>query len=117
MRFPEWIRTYALDGAEILFVSGQWTADRINLWRTMLCAHAIENLMYVVATNCCGISGDLNFGGASLVCSPSGEVLLEAGSAPCGQFVELDLSSVAADRDFLKVFKKRVPSLYHRLVQ
>ncbi len=59
MRFPEWVRVYALEGTEVLFVSGQWTADRISLWKTMLCAHAIENLMYVVATNCCGPSGDI----------------------------------------------------------
>jgi len=117
MRFPEWVRTYALDGAEILFVSGQWTPERMHLWKTMLCAHAIENLMYVVATNNCGPSGDLNFGGGSLVCSPAGEVLLEAGTSANGMFVDLDLSSVQSDRTYLKVFEKRRPELYRRLVE
>ncbi len=117
IRFPEWIRIYALKGVEILFVSGEWTLSRMDLWRTMLRAHSIENLMVIAATNTCGVSGGIHFGGGSLVCNPAGEVLYEAGEKIDGGFITLDLSGLAANRAFLKVFEMRLPHLYRSLCE
>ena len=49
IRFPEWIRVYALRGIETLFICSQWTRGRMDLYRTMIRAHAIENMFYTVA--------------------------------------------------------------------
>lgn len=117
IRFPEWIRVYALHGVEVLFVCGQWTAHRMDLWRTMLRAHAIENALYVVAVNCAGPSGDILYGGGSLVCAPSGDVLYEAGGNDAAGFVDLDLDALKETRDFLRVFESRVPQLYGKITE
>ncbi|MEG1824663.1 MAG: nitrilase-related carbon-nitrogen hydrolase, partial [Cloacibacillus sp.] len=34
IRFPEWIRVYALKGVEALFICSQWTRSRMDLYRT-----------------------------------------------------------------------------------
>ena len=39
----------------------------------------MENQLFVVATNCCGIQGNLDFFGMSLLLSARGEVLAEGG--------------------------------------
>lgn len=117
IRFPEWVRVYALLGIDVLFVCGEWVLQRMDLWRTMLRAHAIENTIYVVGVNCAGPSGDIVYGGGSLVCAPSGEVLFEGSEREDGGFVELDLDALAETRDFLRVFESRVPELYGRIVE
>jgi predicted amidohydrolase len=117
IRFPEWVRVYALSGIDVLFVCGQWTKNRMDLWRTMLRAHSIENTFYVVGVNCAGMSGDILYGGGSIVCAPGGEVLFEGSEAPDAGFVDLDLGALAQTREFLKVFESRVPELYGKLVE
>ena len=85
LRFPETAKVQCQQGASLLVVSAQWPATRIDQWRTLLQARAIENQAFVVAGNGCGIGNDgnagnvLTLGGHSLIIDPSGEILLEAG--------------------------------------
>lgn len=51
IRFPEIVRSLALRGCSSLFVPAQWPRPRIDQWRKLLMARAIENQMYVVACN------------------------------------------------------------------
>lgn len=113
IRFPEWVRVYALQGIDVLFVCGEWMKERMDLWRTMLRAHAIENTIYVVGVNLAGMSGDILYGGGSLVCAPSGEVLFEGNdSGEDAGFVEIDLDALRQTREFLRVFESRMPGMY-----
>lgn len=112
IRFCEWIRTYALRGTEVLFVSAQWPMSRVDHWKALLRARAIENQMYVVACNRSGTSGDTVFGGGSMILGPKGEVLFEGGEGEEAGFASLDLKAVGDIRNFLTVFKDRVPEIY-----
>lgn len=115
IRFPEWIRIYALKGAEVLFICSQWTRTRMDLFRTMIRAHSIENMFYSVAINNCGLSGDIDFGGKSFVCSPTGDVLVECSGNLDGKFADIDATDIDDNRKFLKVIEKRRPHLYKEL--
>lgn len=115
IRFCEWIRSYALQGAKVLFISAEWPTVRIDHWRILLQARAVENMMYIVAANCCGESNGTDFGGNSLIFDPWGRVLLECGAEEGGGVVEIDPASVDGIRDHLKVFSVRVPELYSRV--
>ena len=117
IRFPEWVRVYALSGIDVLFVCGEWVEARMDLWRTMLRAHAIENTVYIVGVNCAGPSGDIVYGGGSLVCGPNGEILFEGSGQPDTGFVDLDLDALAETRGFLRVFESRHPELYGKIVE
>jgi predicted amidohydrolase len=108
LRFCEFIRRYALDGAKVLFLSAQWPHARIEHWSAMLKARAIENMMFVAACNRVG-----KYGGKSMVIDPSGTVLYEgAEDREEGAFITIDPSSVDVIRSFLKVFEMRRPELY-----
>ena len=98
LRFPELLRQQTAQGASLLVVPAQWPAARINHWRILVQARAIENQMFVVAANRCGITGDTAFGGHSLIVGPDGSILLEADSGEEFKGAELDPVMVAAAR-------------------
>jgi len=79
LRFPELARMQTFNGARLLVVSAQWPAARLDHWRTLLRARAIENQVFVAAGNSCGDSGENCFAGHSMVVAPDGTVLAEAG--------------------------------------
>jgi predicted amidohydrolase len=117
IRFPEWIRIYALRETEVLFICSEWTRSRMNLFKTMIMAHSIENMFYCVALNNCDLSGEFDFGGGSLVCSPTGEVIAECSGTLDGKFANIDTTDIDENRKFLKVLEKRRPELYRELVE
>ncbi|MDO5562181.1 MAG: carbon-nitrogen family hydrolase [Synergistaceae bacterium] len=112
LRFCEWLRLYALHGAKVLFISAEWPTIRIDHWRALLKARAIENMMYVVACNRVGNSKNTEFGGHSVILDPWGEIVYEAGKNEAGAFIEINPEQVQQIRDHLKVFEVRHPELY-----
>jgi len=112
IRFPEWIRLHALRGAKVLFVSAQWPHPRLDHWRQLLIARAIENQMYVVACNRVGEGGGNMFCGHSLVVNPWGEIVAEGMQQEEIVRAELDLSLVDEVRSRIPVYDDRRPRLY-----
>ena len=98
LRFPELLRAQTALGSSLLVVPAQWPAARVNHWRILLQARAIENQMFVVAANRCGTTGDTTFGGHSMIVGPGGSILLEAGNDVEYRGVLLDFAMVAAAR-------------------
>ena len=94
LRFPELAKGQAGAGAGLLAVSAQWPAPRREQWRTLAVARAIENQLFVVACNRCGVTGKTKFGGHSLVIGPDGAVLAEGGAEPDGAWVGIDPGGV-----------------------
>jgi predicted amidohydrolase len=80
LRFPEHARALVAGGAELLVVPSAWVAGprKVDHWRTLVRARAIENTVYVAAA---GQPGP-RYTGHSLVVDPSGDVLAEAGEGP-----------------------------------
>ncbi|WP_124727887.1 carbon-nitrogen family hydrolase [Staphylospora marina] len=114
IRFPEWIRRYALEGARVLFVPAEWPEPRLRHWRTLLTARAIENQCYVVACNRSGSDPANTFAGHSMIIDPWGEVIVEAGDAETLAFGSIDTDLVAEVRSRIPVFEDRRPELYGR---
>ncbi len=79
LRFPALARGHAFAGAGILLISAQWPKSRLDHWRILLQARAIENQAFVVGCNSCGQAGKIEFGGHSMVIAPDGRILTEAG--------------------------------------
>jgi omega-amidase len=112
LRFPELIRSYALDGASVLFVPAQWPIQREQHWLALLRARAIENQLYVIGANMAGRNENDIFNGHSIVFDPWGEIVAEAGSEPVILYADIDLHMVKTVRERVPVFKDRVPNLY-----
>lgn len=115
LRFPELFRRYALEGAVMIIVSAEWPAERIEHWRTLLVARAIENQCYIVATNCAGQTGDTVFGGHSMVVDPWGKILIEGGDEPNLLTVEIELDHVKEARRVFSILEDRRPETYESL--
>ncbi len=94
LRFPELWRLAALGGAEVFAIGASWPAARQHHWRALLMARAIENQAYVVAVNRIGSDPHLKYAGGSMIVSPKGEVLAEAGDEPCVLQADLDLEAL-----------------------
>jgi len=112
LRFPELARRLAVEGAEILVVPGEWPKPRQEHWRTLLRARAIENQLFVVAANCCGVVGKLDFFGMSMIIDPKGELLAEAGYEPGNITATLDFAAMTAWRQQIPCFSDRKPECY-----
>ncbi|MFB0545355.1 MAG: nitrilase-related carbon-nitrogen hydrolase, partial [Anaerolineae bacterium] len=111
-RFPELFRKYALAGARIIFIPAGWPHPRLEHWRTLLRARAIENQMFVVACNHVGSCKDLQFFGHSAIYDPWGDLVVEAGELETLLTAQIDLALVEQVRERMKVFADRQPELY-----
>ena len=80
LRFPELGRLLVQEGAEVLVVPAAWVAGprKVDHWRTLVRARAVENTVFVVAA---GQPGP-RYTGHSMVVDPLGDVLAEAGEGP-----------------------------------
>lgn len=112
LRFPELSRRLALEGASVICVPAQWPKPRQEHWRTLLRARAIENQLFVVACNACGMIGKLDFFGMSMIIDPKGEVLAEAGETSGEIAAQLDMQAMADWRAQIPCFNDRRPELY-----
>lgn len=91
LRFPELWRMAAVAGAEVFTIGASWPAARQHHWRALLISRAIENQAYVVAVNRVGRDPHLHYSGGSMIISPKGEILAEAGDKPELLRAEIDL--------------------------
>jgi predicted amidohydrolase len=112
LRFPEIFRTYALAGAQIVFLPSEWPHPRLAHWRTLLRARAIENQMYIVACNRVGNSKNTDFFGHSCIIDPWGEIVVEGGESEILLTADIDLDLVESVRAKIPVFADRRPDLY-----
>ena len=113
LRFPEIARCLTLKGAEILAISAAWPLERIEHWRILLRARAIENQLFVIAANASGIQNKIKMGGHSAVVSPDGRCLVEAGCFETILITEIDLKRVYAFRQEIPCLKSRRPEVYN----
>ena len=113
IRFPELVRSLALQGIDVLFVVSQWPKERIYHLRSLTTARAIENQMFVVCCNSCGTAGETVYGGNSAVIDPLGETLTLAGETEIIVSTSLDMQTLGKIRGSIPVFRDRRPDLYH----
>lgn len=80
LRFPELFRDLALRGAILFVVASAWPMARLEQWRILLRARALESQAFVIACNAAGEDAGRMLAGHSAVISPLGEVIAEAGA-------------------------------------
>lgn len=117
LRFPEVFRSYALGGASIIFLSSAFPAVRSEHWEVLIRARAIEDQLFMVATDRVGAEdtreGEMRFAGLSAIIGPSGETVIE-GTKDKEELLTatIDLEGIRAARGFMDCLKDRRPELY-----
>ena len=71
LRFPELFRKIALNKVSMIFLPAAWSLKRLEHWKILTRARAIENQIFIIAANSAG---------HSIIIDPSGNILNEGGN-------------------------------------
>lgn len=99
LRFPELFRKYGKKRAHLIVNIANWPDTRIEHWRTLLKARAIENQCYAAGVNRVGQDPKLNYVGFSCVFDPMGKELTAVENEEKVIIVELDKNYVSEVRE------------------
>lgn len=105
LRFPEMFRR--LSNADVVVVPAAWPAPRLEHWRVLGRARAIENQCVIIQCNTAGSHAGQVMGGHSQAISPEGVVLAEAGDSEEVLTVDVDLEQVSGYRTSFPVLQDR----------
>lgn len=103
--FPEGSRSLTLRGADIIAYPSAFGKERIYAWDLASRSRALENGVFVIASNRTGIEkNETEFGGKSRIVDPTGKVLAEASLTDEVIMSEIDLG-------FVPVQRRKIPYL------
>ncbi|MBN2891837.1 MAG: amidohydrolase [Bacteroidales bacterium] len=104
LRFPVWARN--TENYHILVYVANWPTSRIEQWKSLLIARAIENQAYTIGVNRIGEDGNgFVYPGKSLIISPKGEIMYEA------KELEEDIYTAELDFEYLQNIRSKFPVL------
>ena len=104
LRFPELFRKYGKKRVHFIVNIANWPDSRIEHWRTLLKARAIENQCYVLGVNRVGDDPKLHYPGFSSVFDPMGKEIVN---------VENEEKIIVAelDKEYIKKVREKFPFL------
>ncbi|MCX6174208.1 MAG: hypothetical protein NTZ27_05605 [Ignavibacteriales bacterium] len=101
LRFPELYRLYAKERVDVLIDIANWPIPRIDHWKTLLKARAVEDQCFMVGVNRVGTDPFNNYNGCSAVFDPMGvEIVLVENEEKIIE-AEIDLEKVNATQSKL----------------
>ena len=112
LRFPEVFRKLVIAGSRLIIIPAEWPTSRIEHWRILLQARAIENQVFMIGVNCTGKVLGFDYGGHSAVISPWGKILGELNDQEGFLTVKIDLDEVEQVRKRIPVWADRKPGIY-----
>ena len=107
LRFPEQYRRLVDAGVTLVLVPSAWPYPRVEHWRLLPRARAVENLTYVAAVNGVGAFEDAELLGRSAVYDPWGATLASAGDHPTTVTADVDRERVDAVRNEFPALEDR----------
>jgi len=113
IEFPEFIRTLALQGADLIAVPTCLTPPYWEIPTSIVRARAYENQVFVAYANHTGAERDLTYIGMSAIVGPDGKDIRRAGSDEEILLVaEIDPAAYAESRRLNTYLADRRPALY-----
>lgn len=107
LRFPELFRGLLDRGSGLVVVPAAWPLPRVEHWRLLGRARAVENQTWMLQCNTAGTHRGITMGGHSQVVAPTGEVVGELGEDEGVLAIEIDLDLVARIRESFPVLDDR----------
>lgn len=116
LRFPELFQSLSKE-CEVLINIANWPKKRLNHWKILLNARAIENQVFMIGVNRTGIDGNgLEYEKSSLIFSPSGEQMEPIFSNDYIDVFEIDPSDVKEIRNSFPVKNDRKIEFYKSIL-
>ena len=103
LRFPMWARNRK-DYDMIIYVAS-WPTPRVEAWKALLTARAIENQCFVAGVNRVGNDPSNQYCGGSRIIDPYGKIMAE-----CEDGVEMAVTA-DVDMEMLNAFREKFPVL------
>ncbi len=116
LRFPEVFQVSARTNEVILLIA-DWPKARVEHFRALLKARAIENQCYIVAVNRVGFEKEEYYEGSSAVYSPKGELLTKEVDEESLIVTEIDLVDILKYRESFPQRQDKRTELYVKLYQ
>lgn len=104
LRFPELYRKYAKKKVHLIVDIANWPDTRIEHWRVLLKARAIENQCYVAGVNRVGKDVKLNYNGYSSIFDPMGKEIIS-------KVDEEGIIVSEIDKNYLNEVRSKLPFL------
>ncbi len=113
VRFPEWSRLLAMQGAEYIVMPTSWVSGPMKAehWITLVRARAIENTCWMITAD--QVLPDRI--GRSLVVDPMGVIVADGGEEPGLVVVDIDPDRLRRVREKNPALTHRRPDLYEAL--
>lgn len=114
LRFPEIYRVLAVEqGANVFILSAAWPFPRLEHFRILTAARAIENQSYMIVSNRVGTDEGVTCCGSSAIIDPYG-VTLAAASTDREELLQAEISeqAITSVRNKMAVFAQRRPEIY-----
>ena len=108
LRFPELFRKMLDQGAEFFLIASAWPYPRLEHWLLFNRTRALENLSYLVSSNCAGINRGTQFAGHSLIVDPMGQIIAGSNEEECIVWGEVNRETVLRVRAEFPALKDRV---------
>ena len=107
LRFPELFRKMLDQGAEFFLICSAWPYPRLEHWLLLNRTRALENLSYLISSNCVGFNRGTQFVGHSLVIDPMGQIIAGSNDEECVVWAETDREIVLRARAEFPALKDR----------
>jgi predicted amidohydrolase len=108
LRFPEFFRKMIDQGAEFFLISSAWPYPRLEHWLLLNRTRALENLSYLISSNCVGINRGIRFVGHSQVVDPTGQIIAGSDDEECIVWAEVSREIVLRVRAEFPALRDRV---------
>ena len=116
LRFPELYSALAKD-CDVLVNIANWPKRRLQHWKTLLQARAIENQTYMIGVNRVGTDGNgLEYEPSSMIFDANGERIKPIVSEGEVDLFELSMQSLRAFRSDFSTKQDRQPELYRAII-
>jgi predicted amidohydrolase len=109
LRFPELYRALRDDGADLFLITSAWPQARLDHWRLLNRARAVEEQVFLAAANLTGTNGGVELGGNSLLVDPWGVPRANAGG-------EAGVTTATVDLDAIERVREEFPALGDRRI-
>jgi predicted amidohydrolase len=107
IRFPYLFSQLFTEKIDLLIVSAQWPLSRLNQWTLLLRSRALELQCYIMASNRCGSSKDIEFAGHSLIASPQGKIITRITNYDGFTLWDIDKSNIETFRNEIPVYEDK----------
>jgi predicted amidohydrolase len=104
LRFPELYRFYAKEKVHLIIIIASWPNTRIDHWRTLLKARAIENQCFVAGVNRVGDDPEHHYNGFSSLFDPMGKEIVAVQQ-------EEKLITAEIEKNYVIEVRKKLPFL------